>query len=156
MAGSEKLMIPAGMDALLAGLAAAKVAARPAKRKRSTVLSAAQAAVAVGKFPPLLVFPASAFTYERHGKALLDMAFAGDVAGLKAYPIKGVNTWGKALRGYRDLLLVLLEKRPDVVAFASLASQMPLKPGSASGKVMAKGAVVAAVKAAPAAQRGVL
>lgn len=123
---------PEGFEGLLDGIASAVVAAKPKKPTRKSLLSDARAAVAKGELPPLLTFAPSAWAYEKHSKALLDLASAGDLEGLKAYPIGGVNTASRALRGYRDLLLGHLD--------AKAAAAKPAKPKAAkkitAGKVV--------------------
>jgi hypothetical protein len=74
--------------------------------KRAAVLADAQA----GKLPPPPDF--SAPTHERYrdaAKALVELAKAGDIEGLKAAVIKPYSSSPKAMAKYRDLAVIALE-----------------------------------------------
>lgn len=100
-------LVPADVAALVMGIADAKQAAKPkAKCGRKSMLTAAREAVARGELPEMLEFKSEAnYTYNRHADNLHKLAVANDSAGLEAYAIGGTNTYSKALRGYRDLLV---------------------------------------------------
>ncbi len=90
---------------LVGKLAAAKAATLPPRPPRLTLLSAAQAAASAGTLPPLLVFQSKRnASYNAHAQALHQLAAAGDLAGLTAYPVKGTNTYARALARYRTVL----------------------------------------------------
>jgi len=106
----QKISLPKGgfeaIQNVVAKMAAQKAAAMPTKPPRLTLLSQARQAVAGGSLPPVLEFSSERnYSYNAHAKALHQLACAGDVAGLAAYPLKGSNTYARALVGYRDLLL---------------------------------------------------
>ena len=106
---------PAGFAGLMSNMAAERAAQRaastPVRMHRTSLLTAAQVALSAGRLPDLLVFTSEVnYGYNRHAKALHDLAAAGDLAGLQAYPVNGVNTYGRALRGYRDLLVFHVER----------------------------------------------
>jgi hypothetical protein len=74
--------------------------------KRAAVLAAAQA----GKLPPPPDFSAPTHArYRDAAKALVDMAKAGDIEGLKAMVIKPYSSSPKAMAKYRDLAVIALE-----------------------------------------------
>lgn len=76
--------------------------------KRALVLAAAQA----GKLPPVPDFSAETHRYFRPKlKRLTEMAKAGDIRGLKAYPIKTYSTSPKAMDRYRKLCVIALQAR---------------------------------------------
>jgi hypothetical protein len=81
---------------------------RPPQGKRAAVLAAAQA----GKLPPTPDFSAPTHArYRDAAKALVDMAKAGDIEGLKAAVIKPYSSSPKAMAKYRDLAVIALEAR---------------------------------------------
>jgi|HubBroStandDraft_6_1064221.scaffolds.fasta_scaffold149789_1 hypothetical protein len=76
--------------------------------KRAAVLADAQA----GKLPPPPDFSAPTHArYRDAAKALVDMAKAGDIKGLKAVVIKPYSSSPKAMAKYRDLAVIALEAR---------------------------------------------
>jgi hypothetical protein len=76
--------------------------------KRAAVLAAAKA----GELPPPPDFSAPTHArYRDAAKALVDMAKAGDVEGLKAVVIKPYSSSPKAMAKYRDLAVIALEAR---------------------------------------------
>ena len=82
--------------------------ANPPKGKRAAVLAAAQA----GELPPPPDFTAPTHArYRDAAKALVDMANAGDIEGLKATEIKAYSSSPKAMAKYRDLAVIALEAR---------------------------------------------
>ena len=110
MTGLQKVVLPKGafeaIQNVVAKMAAQKAATMPTKEPRSTLLSQARQAVAGGNLPPMLEFNSERnYSYNTHAKALHQLASVNDVAGLVAYPLKGSNTYARALIGYRDLLL---------------------------------------------------
>jgi len=81
---------------------------RPPQGKRAAVLVAA----AGGKLPPPPDFSAPTHArYRDAAKALVDMAEAGDIEGLKATVIKPYSSSPKAMAKYRDLAVIALEAR---------------------------------------------
>lgn len=108
----ENSVIPLGLEKLLAGIAAKQVALRPPKAVRVTLLSAAKASVARGELPGLLEFKSETnYSYNAHAKTLRDFAATSDIELLEEYEIRGSNTYARALRGYRDLLVEFVKKR---------------------------------------------
>jgi hypothetical protein len=76
--------------------------------KRATVLAAAQA----GKLPPPPDFWAPTHArYRDDARALVNMAEAEDIEGLKAMVIKPYSSSPKAMAKYRDLAVIALEAR---------------------------------------------
>lgn len=127
MTALQKVFLPKGgfeaIQNVVAKMAAQKAAAMPTKQPRLTLLSQARQAVAGGSLPPVLEFSSERnYSYNTHAKALHQLACAGDVAGLAAYPLKGSNTYARALLGYRDLLLAHL-KAAKVSGEANLDAQ---------------------------------
>ena len=118
MGSSINFVLPEGFEAVADELGRARAAARPPKpMRRGTLLGAAMVAVEAGQLPPPLVFKsANGKGYNWHAVALRRMAEMRNLAGLKAYPPFGVNTYGKALAGYRDLLMVHVERSDENVA----------------------------------------
>jgi hypothetical protein len=93
------------------GIASVKMASAK-KRGRKSMLTAAQEAVQAGQLPPPLEFASEAnYTYNRHADRLHKLAVEGNLEALEATEIGGVNTYAKALRGYRDLLIQHLLKK---------------------------------------------
>jgi hypothetical protein len=102
----KKITIPANLKANLAKAAASKQAKRPAKAERQSLLSAARKAVEAGKLPGVLTFTSQAnYSYNRHTEAMHALAKQGDMKALTAYIVAGTNTYARALKGYRDLLV---------------------------------------------------
>lgn len=109
------LTIDLGLDpelvALIYGLGEAAGAAIPVPQKRKGLTAEAWEAVHAGRLPEPLKFPASNAHAQKHADALLAIANMGDEAGLHAYQIGGTNTYSKALRDYRDALLVYVSAK---------------------------------------------
>lgn len=104
-------LLPPGFHALMHKVTASVKQAKPEKKKRKTILSDVDRALALGKAPPLLVFQSEVnYTYNAHAARLHKLWAAGDVAGLQSYPAAGKNTYGRALAKYRDLLVSHLSK----------------------------------------------
>lgn len=102
---------PAGFEAALDGIASAVIAAKPQRRRRVTLLATIKAGLLAGEIR-LLTFASEANpTYNRHAYALYTAAVAGDREAVASYPIAGVNTYARALRGYRDLLVAHLDAK---------------------------------------------
>jgi hypothetical protein len=81
--------------------------------KRAAVLADAQA----GKLPPPPDFTAPTHArYRDAAKALVEMAKAGDIEGLKAVVIKPYSSSPKAMAKYRDLAVIALEARRAATA----------------------------------------
>lgn len=71
-----------------------------------------------GQAPERLVISSAANkSYQRHADALWDIAaYKGDVNALRAYPLNGTNTYARALKRYRDLLVAFTQKALDAGA----------------------------------------
>ena len=87
-------------------------AAIPVPKKRRGITAQAWEAATRGELPAPLDFPPSNAYATKHAANLLDLAKAGDEAGLHAYFIGGTNTYSKALRDYREALLAFLATVP--------------------------------------------
>jgi len=99
-------ILPPGFAGVLSNLIAAKKASAPAQPKRRGLLADVERDVALGKAPPPIEFATAAnYTYNRHAEALYNLWQSGDLAGLQAYPIGGVNTYSRALQRYRTILV---------------------------------------------------
>lgn len=107
----QNLIIPADLEAaiLSAGKAIGKAKTKQPKQ-RATMTDAAMAAALAGKMPEPLTFPASNAYAQKHADALLALAQADDKAGVEAFQIGGTNTYSRALRRYREALLVFLSR----------------------------------------------
>lgn len=127
-----RAIVPAGFEGVIARLAAQRNAERPVRPVRPTLLGAARAALEAGEAIPLLVFESAAnFTYNRHSDALHKLWGAKDEAGLRAYPINGTNTYARALRAYRDVLVESV-----VSSLNTTASEMtPMTPPRKAKKI---------------------
>lgn len=99
-------ILPPGFEGVLAKVIAAKKAAEPPKPMRRGLLAEVERDIGLGKLPPLLEFKSAVnYTYNRHAEALFKLWQKGNVKGLEAYPIKGVNTYSRALAKYREILV---------------------------------------------------
>ena len=103
------LTMPSNLPGLMAKFAKAKAEQRPARPVRMRILADAEREVAFGRLPPAPTFPESNYWMTKHAFALHDLAVAGDLAAVQAYEIGGCNTYSRALRGYRDLLIAVLQ-----------------------------------------------
>lgn len=146
-----KSIVPAGFEGVIAKLAAQKVAQRPVKAPRPTLVSAARKALDGGEAIPLLVFESAAnFTYNRHSTSLHQLWAAKDEAGLLAYVIKGTNTYAKALRAYRDVLVESVRREAVSKAKAPVEA---IKAVTAKTKVAPKAKKIVAAKSTKATAR---
>jgi hypothetical protein len=109
----EAFTMPADAVELVMGIANKKQAEQAkAKGKpgRKSMLSGAKDAVAKGQMPDLLEFNSAAnYTYNRHAEHIYLLAQGGDLETLVGLEIKGSNTYSKALRNYRDLMVAYLK-----------------------------------------------
>lgn len=100
------------LEAFILGIAQGVADAKKAtakKRGRKSMLTPLQASLALGVILPLEFASEANYTYNRRADRIYKMALANDLDGLEAVEIAGVNTYAKALRGYRDLLVVHLK-----------------------------------------------
>ena len=100
------------LEAFILGIAAGVADAKKAcakKRGRKSMLTPVQASLAQGVILPLEFASEANYTYNRRADRIYKMALANDLDGLEAIEIAGVNTYAKALRGYRDLLVAHLK-----------------------------------------------
>jgi hypothetical protein len=101
-------LTPDVMELIMAmGLEAGE--AKPVAKPRKSLLDAAQKAAEAGCLPPVPTFPASNATYAVHAQRLQEMAAANNADALLAFEVKGTNTYAKALKRYRDVLITYLE-----------------------------------------------
>lgn len=90
--------------------AKAPAATRAAGGKRAEILAAAER----GKLPAAPDFTAPTHTRFRDKLAqVVAMAKAGDLAGLKAFPINPISSSPKAIDRYRNLAVIALKARAD-------------------------------------------
>lgn len=91
--------------------AAAKPANEP-KQRRRTSYEALEAAARKGKLPEAPDFRAATHARFRNKLAhLVELAGAGDIAGLKAVKINPVSSSPRAMARYRDLCVMAIEAR---------------------------------------------
>jgi hypothetical protein len=94
------------------GVKANAARAKPAKPPRPSMLSAASTAAASGVIPPRLVFTSAANTsYQKHADAMFALAVDLKRDELSAYPIKGSNTYSKALQRWRSTALPVVDAK---------------------------------------------
>ena len=117
---------PEGFLDAMDGIAAAVVAAKPVRKARITLLASIKAGLLVGDIRPLEFGSDKNPTYNRHAYALYEAAQEQNRDALASYPIAGVNTYARALKGYRDLLVAHLD--------AKAAAVKPSKPKAAKAK----------------------
>lgn len=113
------------IEALIMGLAVARrearAAAEPHKEPRRVgMLAEVEAAVKAGEWPlpKFLVSSMANAHVQTHVNRLYASAEAGDRAGVEGYPIKGTNTYSKALRRLQGLLLTAMDARQPASAAA--------------------------------------
>lgn len=107
---TKALVMPGNLTGLLTKLAQAKAQARPTRPGRKTILADAKRDAAFGRLPAAPTFPESNYWMTKHAFRLHELAAAGDVEAVRAYEIGGCNTYSRALRGYRDLLIAVIDK----------------------------------------------
>lgn len=129
-----ELFFPDDFEDLMGDIAAAKAATIPERKVRVTLLAKIKAGLAEGVINPLEFTSAANFSYNRHTDAILKLAIGQDVEALKAYEVKGVNTYAKAIKAYRDLLIEHVEKK---LAFER-SVMATLKKQAAASKAKAK------------------
>ncbi|CAB4180019.1 hypothetical protein UFOVP1040_24 [uncultured Caudovirales phage] len=96
--------------ALIESIGAKKGASRtPIRAKRTTLLSGIQSAKAGEVPPPLSITSKANGSYAAHATKLYELAKTGDIDAIKAAALPmGMNTYAKALRGYRTALETFL------------------------------------------------
>jgi hypothetical protein len=92
------------------GIASVKLASAK-KRGRKSMLTPVIEGLEKGEVLPLEFASEANYTYNRHADRLHKLALEGNLEALEATEIGGVNTYAKALRGYRDLLIQHLLKK---------------------------------------------
>jgi hypothetical protein len=84
---------------------------------------ASEAPVKPGEMPAKPVVTSEANqTYQKRLDELLELADAGDWDGVAGYEVKGVNTYAKMVRRYRDALLAAHRAAPDLRPVSSHAT----------------------------------
>lgn len=108
-------LLALGLDeAAMAAIDEAALAARASgkgskvRKARAKLTDAAWVAAKGGVVPSPPVFPQSNLYAGKKGQALYDLAMAGDRAGVAGMVLGGTNTYAKALRSYRDAVLLAL------------------------------------------------
>lgn len=129
--------MPPNLPGLIAKIAKAKTEQRPERPARKTILANATREAAFGRLPAAPVFPDSNYWMSKHAFRLHELALAGDLQAVQAYQIGGCNTYSRALRGYRDLLVAVLvaqvQPAPKAKAKAKPKAKAKAKP-KATGK----------------------
>lgn len=128
--------IPAGFEGLIADLAIKAQAAKPQRKVRVSLLSSAQKQFEQGLLPePVEITSEANLSYNTHMAKLYDFAKAGFRSAVEDYPIGGTNTYARAVKGYRDLLLKYLEmKEAEQSKVAKAHPKTPAKKISAAPK----------------------
>lgn len=99
--------LPPELADLLHALA---IAARPETPVRRGLLSDVERAAKLGQPLPILEFASTAnYTYNKRADAMRALFDAGKLAELSAIECNGANTYARALRRYRELLVQRLE-----------------------------------------------
>lgn len=110
MEANANPFVPAGFEGLIADLALKAQAAKPQRKARVSLLSTAQKQVEQGLLPePVEITSEANLSYNTHMAKLYEFAKAGFRNAVEDYPIAGTNTYARAVKGYRDLLLKYLE-----------------------------------------------
>jgi hypothetical protein len=102
------------LEAFILGIAAGVADAKKAfakKRGRKSMLTPVLEGLEAGVILPLEFASESNYTYNRHADRLHKLALEGNLEALEGIEISGVNTYAKALRGYRDALISHLLKK---------------------------------------------
>ena len=115
------ITIPQGLPGLLRKLAHEQTAAKPVRRAKKPLLADAKRDIALGRIPKPINIPESNYWLARHALALHELALAGDVDGLRAYPLAGSSGYARALIGYRELVLAVLGSSTKVAKAKSKA-----------------------------------
>lgn len=115
----EASILSAGVAVGAARTAAKKAkkakAPKPVKEPRKTLVGPAWDAVNAGMQPPRMKFPLSNYWSQTKADALHEMMLAGDMAGLSATSILGINTYARALLGYRDACIAYLSGQAKAI-----------------------------------------
>lgn len=98
--------IPEGVAQLLADLADQKAASRDSAPARIGVLSAVEQAMALRQpLPRLVIGSAANPSYQKRADEMFALYEAGEAEALSCVPVNGKNTYSRALRLYRDILV---------------------------------------------------
>ncbi|CAB4130413.1 hypothetical protein UFOVP119_37 [uncultured Caudovirales phage] len=141
---TEANYFPAGFESAIGGIALAAQKQKPVKEGRPSMLSPILAALKVGKVLPLKFASATNASYGRHAAALSKLAIAKDGKGLVGYQLPGgVNTYCRALAGYRKLMISGQVFGPTEAAAAQQAKAIAKATDAKKAAVKAKAAKVA-------------
>lgn len=156
MEANANPFVPAGFEGLIAGLALKAQAAKPQPKKRVTLLAPAIAQLEQGLLPePVEITSEANLTYNVHMAKLYEFAKAGFRNAVEDYPIGGMNTYARALKGYRDLLIKYLDTK-EGAAKSKMAAATPAtrakKISAAPAKMSASADAAKATSAAKAAK----
>lgn len=139
----NQTFLPAGFEGLIASVAAQVQAQKPPVRKaKLSLLSMARKEVEGGLLPgPVEIKSEANLSYNKHMAKLYEFAKAGLRSGVEDYPLTGTNTYAKAVKGYRDLLLEYLDKttlahKPEVSKVATAQPKAPAKKINAAAVAM--------------------
>jgi len=133
--------IPQGFEGLMATLAAQVQATKPQPKRRVTILSGARKQLEGGVLPdPVEIKSEANLSYNNHMAKLYDFAKAGLRNAVEDYPLAGTNTYAKAVKGYRDLLLEYLDSKIVVSkpAVSKVATAQPKAPAKKISALPAK------------------
>lgn len=153
--------VPAGFEAILDGLVAMN--AKPMPKKKVTLLAEARKQLEAGLLPEPFLITGANTSYNNHLAKLYAFAGEGLRQALVDYPVFGTNTYARAVRNYRDLLVEFLDKNSSAISVASSPSpaiQATMKATPAKAKKItpsktnaAKPAIAAKATSKPATKR---
>lgn len=133
-------------EKLIAGLAEIAQAAKPQRKKRVTLLSSAIKQMEQGVLPkPIEITSEANLAYNTHMGKLYGFAKEGLRNAVEDYPIGGTNTYSRAVRGYRDLLIKWFDAQEAKVLDASNSPQA--KPKALAESIKANELTAVATKA---------
>lgn len=139
-------LLPEGFEALVDKLAEAHAPAPVVKAPRVTMLSEAHAALDAGnQFPPLAINSLANASYAKRADRVWKLATAGDLAGLEALQVTGVNTYARAVAGYREVAIAWVKRWKAPAPVLKVVPDTPDEPPP--GKPKAKKAAAKPAKA---------
>lgn len=128
-------LLPEGFAALIDKLAEANAPKPVVKAPRASMLGEARAAVESGAaFPPLGFSSLANASYNKRSDRVWKLAVAGDLAGLEALEVQGVNTYARAVAQYREAAIAWVKRwkmpvpAPQISVATDLGPKPPTKP----------------------------